>query len=258
MKKLLCWLFLLFVSFPAWTMEQINSFHSDINIQPDGSVIITETLNVRHEGIKIRRGLVRSLPTNSGEKYQLISVKRNGTPEPSFVEKTYGFYHINTGNDSFLPKPADSTFEITYQVWHILRKYDTHDELYWNVTGDDWDFPILKASAQVHLPHGAQMTKQTSFAGRTNTNNNGLYHDNGLWSAPKPLSRGEQLTIVAGFTPDVVDIKAPPALSDTYQYLTALYIFFLGYCITVWYLKGKDPLQRAIMPLYDAPKDVSA
>ena len=258
MKKLIYMIFLLFVSLPVLATEQINSFHADINIQLDGSVIITETLNIRHEGIKIRRGFIRSLPTNSGEKYQLISVKRNGRPEPSFVEQPYGFYEINTGDDSFLPKPADSTFEIKYQVWNVLRKYDTHDELYWNVTGDNWDFPILKASAQVYLPQGAEITKQTSFIGRKNSKNNGLYHQNGLWSAPKPLSPGEQLTIVAGFTPNVVDIKAPPLLSRTQQYLTALYILFLGYCITVWYLKGKDPTQRSIMPIYDAPKDVSA
>ena len=251
-------IFLLFVSLPVLATEQINSFHADINIQLDGSVIITETLNIRHEGIKIRRGFIRSLPTNSGEKYQLISVKRNGRPEPSFVEQPYGFYEINTGDDSFLPKPADSTFEIKYQVWNVLRKYDTHDELYWNVTGDNWDFPILKASAQVYLPQGAEITKQTSFIGHKNSKNNGLYHQNGLWSAPKPLSQGEQLTIVAGFTPNVVDIKASPLLSRTQQYLTALYILFLGYCITVWYLKGKDPTQRSIMPIYDAPKDVSA
>ena len=258
MKKLIYMIFLLFVSLPVLATEQINSFHADINIQLDGSVIITETLNIRHEGIKIRRGFIRSLPTNSGEKYQLISVKRNGRPEPSFVEQPDGFYEINTGDDSFLPKPADSTFEIKYQVWNVLRKYDTHDELYWNVTGDNWDFPILKASAQVYLPQGAEITKQTSFIGRKNSKNNGLYHQNGLWSAPKPLSPGEQLTIVAGFTPNVVDIKASPLLSRTQQYLTALYILFLGYCITVWYLKGKDPTQRSIMPIYDAPKDVSA
>ena len=129
MKKLIYMIFLLFVSLPVLATEQINSFHADINIQLDGSVIITETLNIRHEGIKIRRGFIRSLPTNSGEKYQLISVKRNGRPEPSFVEQPYGFYEINTGDDSFLPNPADSTFEIKYQVWNILRKYDTHDEL---------------------------------------------------------------------------------------------------------------------------------
>lgn len=258
MKKLIYMIFLLFVSLPVLATEQINSFHADINIQLDGSVIITETLNIRHEGIKIRRGFIRSLPTNSGEKYQLISVKRNGRPEPSFVEQPYGFYEINTGDDSFLPKPADSTFEIKYQVWNVLRKYDTHDELYWNVTGDNWDFPILKASAQVHFPQGVQLSKEKSFVGRKNSKNSGIYHQNELWSAPKPLSPGEQLTIVAGFTPNVVDIKVPPLLSRTQQYLTALYILFLGYCITVWYLKGKDPTQRSIMPIYDAPKDVSA
>ena len=258
MKKLLGLLFLICISLPTLAAEKINSFHSDINIQLDGSVIITEKLNVRHEGKKIRRGFIRSLPTNSGEKYQLISVKRNGQPEPSFVEQPYGFYEINTGDNSFLPSPADSTFEITYQAWNVLRKYETHDELYWNVTGDDWEVPILKATATVHLPQNVQITKETSFVGRKNSKNSGTYHQNGFWSAPKQLSQGEHFTIVVGFTPNVVNITPPPTLSSTYKYLTALYILFLGYCITVWYLKGKDPKGHAIMPLFDAPKDVSA
>lgn len=268
MKKLLCLLFFIFVSLPTLAMEKINSFHSDINIQLDGSVIITETLNIRHEGKSIRKGLVRSLPINSGEKYKLISVKRNGKPEPSFVEQPYGFYEINTGDDSFLPSPADSTFEITYQVWNILRKYDSHDELYWNVTGDDWSIPISKASATVHLPQNVQMTKEKSFAGSFNSKNAANYHGNGQWSAPHPLFKGEHLTIVVGFTPNIINITTPPKneysffntniSNETYKRITILYILFLGYCITVWYLKGRDPASHAIMPLFDAPKDISA
>lgn len=257
MKKLFIILLFIFTTFPALSSEQINTFHADINIQLDGSVIITETLNIRHEGHKIKRGIVRTLPTNSGEKYQLISVKRNGVTEPSFVKRTYGHYHINTGNESFLPRPMESTFEIKYQVWNVLRKYDTHDELYWNVTGDDWDFPILKASARVYLPNGVQLTKKTGFVGRYQSKENSVYQENNSWSSPRTLSPGEQLTIAAGFTPDIVDI-ASSSPTQIKQQVTLLYIVFLIYCFTVWWFKGRDPASHAIMPLYEAPKGISA
>lgn len=201
MKKILCFLFLICISLPTLAAEQIKSFHSDIHIQLDGSVIVTETLHIRHEGEQIRRGIVRRLPTNSGERYQLISVKRNKQEEPSFIERRAHFYNINTGNDAFLPNPGESVFEITYQVWNVLRKYENHDELYWNVTGDNWNFPILKTSAQVYLPQDVQITAEKSFTGKTNSKNSGAYHGNGLWSSQKTLSNGEQMTIVVGFTP---------------------------------------------------------
>ena len=46
-----------------------------------------------------------------------------------------------------------------------LRYFDDHDELYWNVTGTGWIFPIREASASVELPGGARATDTTYYTG---------------------------------------------------------------------------------------------
>ena len=35
------------------------------------------------------------------------------------------------------------------------RPFADHDEIYWNVTGNYWNFPIARANATITLPQGA-------------------------------------------------------------------------------------------------------
>jgi 4-hydroxy-2-oxoglutarate aldolase len=50
-------------------------------------------------------------------------------------------------------------------VSDALRFFDDHDELYWNVTGDDWDVPIQAASARIILPEGTTNIRANVFTG---------------------------------------------------------------------------------------------
>ena len=54
---------------------------------------------------------------------------------------------------------ATRTVVIRYRSRNTIREYGeadggygAHDELYWNVTGNGWPFPIRRASATVTLP----------------------------------------------------------------------------------------------------------
>ena len=44
------------------------------------------------------------------------------------------------------------TVEIDYTVSNAVRWFDDHDELYWNVTGNDWPVPIDSAAANDRVP----------------------------------------------------------------------------------------------------------
>ena len=46
---------------------------------------------------------------------------------------------------------GNQTYVITYQSGKCHPFFDDHDELYWNVTGNDWKAPIREASADVTL-----------------------------------------------------------------------------------------------------------
>ena len=44
---------------------------------------------------------------------------------------------------------------ITYKVTNAVRWFDDHDELYWNVTGNDWPVPIDSAAGVIVFPANA-------------------------------------------------------------------------------------------------------
>ena len=49
--------------------ERILSFHSDIVLQEDGSMTVTETITVRAERKQIRRGIYRDFPTRYKDRW---------------------------------------------------------------------------------------------------------------------------------------------------------------------------------------------
>ena len=66
------------------------------------------------------------------------------------VTKQGPIIHIRIGD----PKRFVSehqTYVITYGVENAILFFNDHDELYWNVTGNDWKAPIEEASADVRL-----------------------------------------------------------------------------------------------------------
>ena len=214
MKKLFYLICCVLFSITCYAREEILNYDSVLDIQQDGSVIITETLTVHHEGKQIRRGIYRDLPITNGERYELISVKRNGQYEPSFVEHPRDYFRINTGDDSLLPPNATSQFEIKYKVFNVLRKFDGYDEFYWNITGNKWIFPIRQAHAKVLVPNGVKILQQKSFTGRKGATKKatelalGEFTTNNL-----TLSKG--MTIVIGFTPNVVNVTRVGNLSSS-------------------------------------------
>src|SRR5262249_43975931 len=54
---------------------------------------------------------------------------------------------------------------LRYRVRNAVRFFEDHDELYWNVTGDEWDVPIQHASARISLPPGASGIRAAAFTG---------------------------------------------------------------------------------------------
>ena len=59
----------------------------------------------------------------------------------------------------------DHTYRIAYRTTRQLRRFDGYDEVYWNATGNFWSFPILSATAEVHLPEGAKSLQVAGYTG---------------------------------------------------------------------------------------------
>ena len=194
---------------PAQSAEVIHSYDSVIDVQPSGLFIVTETIKVRAEGVQIRRGIFRDLPTIitdvDGDKQpvdvKILSVLKNGVVEPFKVEERNGYVRTYIGDADIFLETGDYTYQIRYSLNRQLGFFDTHTEVYFNVTGNEWDFPISKATARVNLPNGAQSRGENFFTGRLGSKDQHataeLLNDGRsvYFETNKPLKRGEGLTL---------------------------------------------------------------
>lgn len=142
--------------------ERIISFDSKIKISEDGSMLVTEIIKVHAEGNKIKRGIYRDFPTDYKDKYgnnirilfEVKEVLRDGLREPYHTERQSNGIRVYFGSSSYFLSPGDYTYAITYKTNRQIGYFEDNDELYWNVTGNGWDFDIERASATIFLPKG--------------------------------------------------------------------------------------------------------
>src|SRR5690554_3401438 len=84
--------------FQARAAEEILKFHSDIQVEKDRSILVTETIQVRVEGVNIQRGIFRDIITAALDangrriKYdmEVLEVLMNGVPENFSVSSISG------------------------------------------------------------------------------------------------------------------------------------------------------------------------
>lgn len=259
--------------------ERILSFHSDIRVSPDGMVEVTETIRVRAEGKQIRRGIYRDFPVDYedrlGNDYRIrmepLSVLRDGVPEAFHTRKSGRDLRTYFGrSDYFLPH-GEYTYTFRYRVNRMLGFFDEHDELYWNVTGNRWNFPIDKATADVYLefdapPSGMFVEAYTGRYGSTSQEYSRRLDERGNvhFEANNPLPPAHGLTIVVGWSKGLVTepTKAQIAgwlLKDNANLLAAVagLLILLAYYIPVWSKYGRDPDEGVIVTRYEPPKGFS-
>ncbi|MEN8198270.1 MAG: DUF2207 domain-containing protein, partial [Pseudomonadota bacterium] len=157
----------------------------------------------------------------------------------------------------------------TYRTTRQLGFFEGHDELYWNVTGNGWMFPIAEASAVVRLPPGANVVQRSAYTGRQGDkgeNYRATRGGDGTWTfaTTGPLAAGEGLTIAIawpkGFVPE-------PAVEDRLRWFVddnlgtgiaiggALMLLF--YYFQVWRRFGRDPESGVIFPRFKPPAGLS-
>jgi len=254
----------------------IIRFHSDMKLLENGEILVTESIRVRALGREIRRGIYRSIPTNYRDRFrnrinmdfEVLGLLRNGSKEPFFIEKKMGNVIINFGDDTFL-STGEHTYALTYRMNRAVGFFDEFDELYWNVTGNDWSFLIREASADIKLPNGFEVLHvacYTGMTGDTETRCQAYNRPDGSvhFTAKDALSPGQGLTIAAGWPKGLipeptVDEKFNAVFLDNKGALTGLTGMFLVfiYYFYAWNKVGRDPEKGLIIPLYKVPEGFS-
>jgi len=121
----------------------IERFEAQIRVERDGAIQVTETITARFTGSW--NGIYRTIPvkyrTAQGFNWTLglaleSATDASGQPlrTEAARERHYVKYKI------WIPGAQDATRTIVlrYRATNGLRFFEDHDELYWNVTGDEW------------------------------------------------------------------------------------------------------------------------
>src|SRR3989339_542474 len=155
--------------------ERIWKFNSHIEVQKNSTLKVTETITVHSESMDIQHGIYRDFPTiyplakifRSTVGFHVEQVLRNGEPENYWLESLKNGKRVYNGNKDTLLEPGQYTYTIVYTTTRQLAFLTNYDQLYWNVTGNGWSFPIDETTATVILPEGTKnnIIKTDGFTG---------------------------------------------------------------------------------------------
>jgi hypothetical protein len=262
---------------PTQAREEIRSFTSDVVLNVDGSVAVTETIEVNAEGAEIRRGIYRDIPVvmlgSDGGKVrpglEVTGVTRDGDQEMYRVERMGNFQRIWIGNPDYFLEYGVHRYIIRYTMTRMARQFEDHDELYWNATGNYWVFPIIAARATVRLPDGAVISDLVGYTGEVGSTEQAVSikrtsDTTATFRASRALGAGEGMTIAVAFNKGV--IAFPTGLAALMQQLSDLRetlipalaaLLVVAYNAFAWFRVGRDPEKGTIIPLYHAPKGFS-
>ncbi len=271
--------FFLIMAVQARAEEKILSFQSDIRIHSDASLTVTETIRVRAENNQIKRGIYRDFPTRYRGKYGLIrrvgfevrQLLRDGEPESFHFEGISIGKRVYFGRKEVLLPPGEYTYTFVYETDRQLGLFPEFDELYWNVTGNDWKFPIDQVSATVHLPEGSggEIISTAGYTGPKGAR--GLDFEKEVdpsagtvrFFTTRPLALNEGLTIAVSWPKGYVTATEPTGVwaitSDNRGFVFGLagILAILVYYLIVWVRVGKDPEKGIIVTRYAPPGGMS-
>ncbi|MBI5969704.1 MAG: DUF2207 domain-containing protein [Deltaproteobacteria bacterium] len=271
----------LVLSFPstASSAERILSYHGDITVNADSTLVVEETIKVVSDGNAIKRGIYRDFPLKYPGKwgmpringFEILGITRDGNPEPYHTEYAGNGVRVYIGSKNVFIENGDHTYAIRYSTDRQLGFFEGRDELYWNVTGNGWVFPIEKASASVTLPNGIRPDDLTlsGYTGPAGSKAKDFIHSidavgNAHFSAAKTLKSYEGLTIAVswpkGFVTEPTSyMRFRYFLRDAKLLIAAVFgiVILLVYYLYVWGKVGKDPEAGVIMPIYGPPTGFS-
>jgi uncharacterized membrane protein YgcG len=166
---------------------------------------------------------------------------------------------------------GDYVYRLTYRTSRQLGFFPDHDELYWNVTGNFWSFPIEAVTARVVLPPAIPRERLApeAYTGprgaqgqdyRTHIDSDGSVR----FATTRAFQKGEGLTIVVAWPKGFIHEptrreKLNALLSDNQSWVVLLagLCLLLAYYLLAWVIVGRDPQAGVIITRYEPPPGVS-
>ncbi|MCW5850910.1 MAG: DUF2207 domain-containing protein [Anaerolineae bacterium] len=159
----------------AHTAYAAKSYSADrfdvaIQVQPDGSALVTETVAFRFEGGPFTFAF-RGLPTRYTDGISNIQV-REGDRVYTQGGKTAGQYTLDTKNNSietrwYFEETSDAVrvFTLSYRVAGVVREENGQAALRWGALPPDHDYAIRSSNVTITLPPRANVERAQVLVG---------------------------------------------------------------------------------------------
>ncbi|MBU0647734.1 DUF2207 domain-containing protein [Patescibacteria group bacterium] len=294
MKKLFFLFISIFFIFPSnaharsyVTEWYVKDFNTDITVNTDASLDITEYIIADCGNLPDRHGIFRTLST---ARYLEDNKITNPITLYSITDFDGNPYNYSTTTDSYYDtitwKIGDPDIVVTGENGYIIKYHVDNalinispdfDELYWNIHGAFWDMEFDKFSAVVHFPEeitksnteiynysGEFGSKETNLVQYKWLDQNSLQYD-----STSTLYKKTGITTSVTFPKGIVDSYTPPPPTWWEQNgAMILAIIFLALnilsfmiplialiiCYVIWSRHGKDPnLGKTIIAEYEPP-----
>ena len=254
--------------------EAIMDFDSTVNVNLDNSVNVQETI-VYFTGPGQRHGIYRDINPYSSEG-RLMSIVNvsviddHGSAYPWQLTSNGSDVRIKIG-DPNVTFYGTRIYHVAYTATNAVAHLKDVDEIYWNVTGNDWVIPVIKVETSVHLPSGVTASQSACYYGSQGSKTR---CDNPVsplsapqseittsFTSPGVLDPGSGLTIAVGFSKGVIPAYTASDNASNFlrrqmglffAFLLPLLVFIFMYMR--WNKIGRDPKGRGvIIPQYDVP-----
>ena len=265
----------------AWARSyHVERMDAALDVGKDGRVAIEERITIRFSGSF--NGIYRVIPYGIAEAWglrDLIPLDIRAVEDDAghalehWTERESGKIKLKIRVPG--ASNASRTVVLRYVVQNVVRSHEgkdpdfgAYDELYWNVTGNAWDVPIASALARVRLPEGIaqediQANGYTGMYGGRSKDYERRFADDGrvLFETTDALSPGEGFTISVMFPPG--HVKPPSAFQMALwrakaNWMLLLPLLGLLFWFMMWMRRGRDVLDRSIIPEFERPAELPA
>lgn len=285
MKKIFGLLFLFILVFIApktfartdITDWYIKDFQSNIIVNKDSSLDITENITADCGDLTGKHGIFRVLPIimqkTASEK---IDLPINLISITDFNDKPIKYSSaLNRSNHTITWKIGDPNVEVTgvnyYKITYHVKGAVLHDsadfdEFYYNLNGNFWEIPINNFKATVNFPSEitSQNTKINIYSGAFGEKNtldpDYKFSANTLVvNYAKTLDPGQGITVSTTFPKNII---APyvPTFFEKYgaDFAVLIPILVLLFSIMLWKKYGRDPrINPTIAPEFEIPENLA-
>ncbi len=263
--------------------ERILRFDVGATVNEDASLTVREDLEFIAMGVKISRGIIRGIPVRYRDEngrpvalgLKVLSTSVDGVELPWKESNEGRGRFIRIGDPKRTLSPGVHRLSLTYRTTKQLGFFADHDELYWNVTGNDWDLPIQNASFRLALPGktaGEGFNRVAWYAGHygSTSSDGARLDDSRAVVTTRALQPGEGLTVVYSWPKGVV---APPQPSFGERFgdfvsahgdAIARGLMWAGTALAaiclVWgalRARGEHSGEITVIPLFHAPRDMT-